>query len=197
MKGLIRLAVVLGCVTAAAEAAPEARIVCSGEPRVEGADKAGVEISTDAVGLVRVVDGLDEGDDAHSEKGDPVLTAEEFCASHEGIDTFILPAPRMIDTPRPGEEGDLELEEPGRREMDDKGDDQLEVEDDDSGGGGGEQSSKSASGLPSMDGHYKSIDPQMQTSAGCSQAADHAETGWWFALLPLLLLVRVRREGDR
>lgn len=195
MKGLIGLGVILGCITAA-HAAPETRIVCTGEPRLEGAGEKGVEISTDIVGLVRVVDGLDEGEGkgGEGEEDEQVLSAKDFCAAHEGVDTFILPAPRLLDEPRsPDAEDGLELQEPGRPDTESE-DKPLEVADD---GGEGGQGTGTMADLPDVGGHYKSFDPQMQTGHGCSQAVGHTRTGWWFALLPLLLLVRVRGEGDR
>jgi len=212
MKGLIGIGVVLGCLANSAQAAPEARIECTGEPRLEGAGDKGVEISTDVVGLVRVVgdleaaDGGEKGDEA--ENGDDVMSPEAFCDAHEGIDTFILPAPRVLEEPRsPDGEDELEIERPDRPDTDGDSD-----SDDGKTVDGADDSDQSAEGaddanhgqpkmgmgdLPDVAGAHKSLDPQLMNRGGCSQAVGHTDTGWWFALLPLLLLVRVRGEGDR
>lgn len=193
MKGLIGIGVFLGCLATAAHAEPEIRIVCTGEPRLDGADE--VEISTDILGLVRVVDGPEMGDGGEKGEGDEI-SVEGFCAAHDSVDQFILPAPRMIDEPRsPDAEDELEPEPPGRpdTQADDK---PLETADDDDGSDGDVRAEKHGD-LPDLAGTHKSIGPRKMSAGGCSQAVGHTETGWWFALLPLLLLVRVRGEGDR
>ncbi len=196
MKGLIGIGVVLGCLASAAQAAPEGRIECTGEPRIDGADPKGVELSTDVVGHVRVVDKVTSEDDDEA-----VMDVASFCEAHEGVDAFILPAPRIIDQPRSpdGEDEQLELEElqrpdSGKKVEDDEpeaegdeGDDEVEQE----------PATKSMASLTGGPGAQKSFDPQMAEARGCSQTAEQRQTGWWFALLPLLLMVRVRREGGR
>lgn len=196
MKGLIGIGVVLGCLVSAAQAAPEARIDCTGEPRIDGVDDKGVQLSTDVVGHVRVVDKLDVGE----EDDEDVMDVTSFCKAHEGVDAFILPAPRIIDEPRsPDGEEELELQQPGHPAADKQVDDDEPEADDDGDDAHDEQASatKSRAGLVEMPGVHKSFDPQMVQPAECSQAVGRHQTGWWFALLPLLLMVRVRREGDR
>lgn len=198
MKGLIGIGTFFGCLfgcLAAGHAAPEARIDCTGEPRLEGVDDKGVEISTDVVGLVRVVGTLeevtDEGDD------EAVMSAKAFCEAHGGVDAFILPAPRVLDEPRtPDGEDELQLERPDRPDTN-GGQKAVETQDDTDDDASEDDGYGSMADLPDVAGSYKSIDHQATSASGCSQAADHSQTGWWFALLPLLLMVRVRREGDR
>lgn len=205
MKGLIGFGTFCGCLlgllATAAHAAPEARIECTGEPRLEGVGDKGIEISTDVVGLVRVVGDLEAVEDEGEAEGDEaVMTAKAFCDAHEGVDTFILPAPRLVDEPRtPDGEEQLELERPGRPEAG-TGQKSVDTPEADDGGDDSDEAQTQAMGmadLPDVAGQYKSFDPQMTTGSGCSQAAGQSQTGWWFALLPLLLMVRVRREGDR
>jgi hypothetical protein len=85
--------------------APLPRIVCDAKPRLEGLDF--VFLSTDRVGAVQVISNGEpvEGDDT------PVMDPKAFCAAHDGIDTFILPAPRLIDNlPDPERDRRDELE---------------------------------------------------------------------------------------
>lgn len=201
MKGLIGFGTFCGCLlgllATAAHVAPEARIECTGEPRLEGVGDKGVEISTDVVGLVRVVGDLEPvEDEGEGEADGAVMSAKAFCDAHEGVDTFILPAPRLLDEPRsPDGEDQLELERPDRPDTS-SGQKSVETQEADDGDDGQGQPG-GMSDLPDVAGQYKSFDPQMTTGSGCSQAADNSQTGWWFALLPLLLMVRLRREGDR
>lgn len=196
MKRLIGIGAIIGCLAAAAQAAPveEARIACDGEPRLEGVDKDNVEISTALMGVVKVGQPTDDDGD------DEVVSPKDFCQAHEGIDAFILPAPRVLDEPQERPEDELTLEAPSRPdrdggktvddEVDDDADDDA-AEDDDGAAG--------ATSYALPDGvQYKTLDPQMASAHGCSQSAvGQAPSGWWFALLPLMLAVRRRGEGAR
>jgi len=203
MKGLIGIGAILGLLTATAHAAPEeVRIECDGEPRIEGTSVSNIEISTAEYGLLRIVDGDDEGDEG-------AVTPKELCDAYEGIDAFILPAPRVLDEPhQPGEEDELELQAPDRPDRAgekpfEAADDQGEAADDPGGDDAEGQDASGESGMgnlgdvPDEVGQYKSIDYQMN-SEGCSQTAvGNGGTGWWWALLPMLLMVRRRGEGAR
>lgn len=205
MNAISRTALVLiGFMAANAAAAPPPRIVCDDMPRLEGADR--VFLSTDEVGAVQVVGdaaplGVDESGDVET------MDPESFCAAHEGIDTFILPAPRIIDDlPEP----ERETDRPGGLQpasaasgSPQVADNSMAAQDDSSDDGTGEDSDDGKPGLhPGVDGppdgaQFKSLDPTMGTQAGCDVSATRAPSGFMWILLPLLFGLRCRRGAAR
>lgn len=198
MKGLIGISVVL-VLTSTAQAAPDARIVCTGEPRLEGVDKGSVLVSTEEAGLVRVVDGVEKGT-GEPEGDEAVMSPEAFCAAHQGVDTFILPAPRMIDTPREPDGAEMSPEpqaRPQARTADKPADTDDEAEADDA-EGEADGVPKSLAAMPALPGSHKSFDPQVLSEPSCSQSGvGQGGGGWWFLMLPLIVGLRRRMEGDR
>lgn len=178
----------VGLLVGASAAVANPRIDCEDTPRLEKAGPDGVEISTDKVGLVRVTA---EGDDDK----DDVLNPDEFCRAHEGVDVFILPAPRIIDVPAEpdnpeGLSPDREMA-PGSsgKVVDDSEDDEDEADDEE------------GEGTPSIAltgaGNYKNLPIEAAGEGGCSQAPADSDGGLWLLGLPIVLFGLRRRRGGR
>lgn len=181
----------VGTVLGVSAALANPRIECEGTPRLEEAGPDGVEISTEKLGLVRVT----EAGDADK---DDVLTPDAFCEAHEGIDVFILPAPRLIDAPpEPEHPEGLSPERP----MDDSagddkgfGDDSDDEDDDDDDSGDEAVPSVALTGAP---GDHKRLSLETAEVGGCSQAPTDADRTAWLLALPIALFGLRRRRGGR
>lgn len=204
MNAVSRTALVLiGLVAANAAAAPPPRIVCDDVPRLEGADR--VFLSTDEVGAVQVVGDAaplapaDVESDAVA-KMDPAT----FCQAHEGIDTFILPAPRIIDdlpepereTDRPGALQPASAAPGSPRVVTDDGN-EMTASDDDAADGDDAPAAEKAGLAGPPDGRLKALDPTMSGQAGCDVSATDAPSDFMWILLPLLFGLRCRRGVAR
>lgn len=179
--------------------APLPRIVCDAKPRLEGLDF--VFLSTDRVGTVQVISNGEpaEGDDT------PVMDPKAFCAAHDGIDTFILPAPRLIDhLPDPERDRRDELEPisaspraagtPSMKPVDDENDDDADEDDADD---TAEAGAANAVFMDAPGGSFKSLPMKADTRPSCDASAAEAPSGFMWILLPLLFGLRCRRGSAR
>jgi hypothetical protein len=207
MKGWTQVVVVtFGLIAASAAVAapagspaPLPRIVCDTKPRLEGLNF--VFLSTDRVGAVQVVGSGEpvEGDDT------PVMDPKAFCAAHDGIDTFILPAPRLIDNlPDPERDRREELEPVSASprgtstpSMKPVGVDDKEEDEEADDGDAAEAGASNAVFMDAPGGSFKSLPMKADARPSCDASAAAAPSGFMWILLPLLFGLRCRRGSAR
>lgn len=204
MKGWTRFTIVCFGLLAASAAtgapmgSPDTlpRIVCDDNPRLEGLDF--VFLSTDQVGTVQIVG---SGQPVDDEDGAPVMDPKGFCAAHAGIDSFILPAPRILDDlPDPERDRRDELEPiassprattstPSMKPADDGDDDDAAPDT--------ASAPSTAVFMDAPGGAFKSKPMQADAAPSCDVSAAEAPSSFMWILLPLLFGLRCRRGSAR